>query len=61
MEEEDLAADDQNGDKLELCSQAEVIHNPEGDLEDDGETRGQEVHRLPPKVCNVICCDQSCD
>ena len=56
-----MAADDENGDKLELCSQAQVIHNSEGDLEDDGEAGGQEVHRLAAKVCNVICCDQSCN
>ena len=35
-------------------AEVEVVHDPEGDLEHDGGDGGQEVHRLPTEVPDIL-------
>lgn len=53
MEKENLAADDDDGNKLELCADTKEMHNTESDLKNDSERCGHKVHRFTSEICDV--------
>ena len=50
-----LAADDDQRADFPCVAEVEDVNDAKEDLKDDGRRGGDEVHRLSPKVVDVLC------
>ena len=61
LEKEDLATDDDDRNRFEVCANIEEIHETKSDLKNDGERGRHEIHRFTSEVCDVEGSKKSCN